>query len=146
MRYQSREFHKFFWAINCCSYNTHGFHEIFAFWKFCFVLASFIFAKKCEISRKSLWNAQRKFSHFFAKRFVRWKVNLQSYKLIKTFPSSLNQCEPFIMIKNDFFVGQLYVNSGSFLYFEVLTVCARTTVCVCVHCLMVYTGNKTIHH
>ena len=22
---------RFFWAINCCSYNTHGFHEIFAF-------------------------------------------------------------------------------------------------------------------
>ena len=30
MRYQSREFHKFFWGINCCSYNTHGFHGIFA--------------------------------------------------------------------------------------------------------------------
>ena len=25
------EFHKFFWAINCCSYNTHNFPEIFAF-------------------------------------------------------------------------------------------------------------------
>ena len=23
-------FHKFFWAINCCSYKTNGFHEIFA--------------------------------------------------------------------------------------------------------------------
>ena len=31
MRYQSREFHKFFWGTNCCSYNTRGFHEIFAF-------------------------------------------------------------------------------------------------------------------
>ena len=31
MSYQSREFHKFFWAINCCSYKTHGFHKIFAF-------------------------------------------------------------------------------------------------------------------
>ena len=28
--------------------------------------AFFIFAKKCEISRTSLWNAKWKFSHFFA--------------------------------------------------------------------------------
>ena len=28
---QSREFNKFFWASNCCSYKTHGFHKIFAF-------------------------------------------------------------------------------------------------------------------
>ena len=33
LRNQSREFHKFFWAINCCSSNTHGFHEIFAFFR-----------------------------------------------------------------------------------------------------------------
>ena len=31
MRYQSREFHKFFWAINCCSYKTRGFHKISEF-------------------------------------------------------------------------------------------------------------------
>jgi len=30
LSYQSREFNKFFWAINCCSYKTHGFHKIFA--------------------------------------------------------------------------------------------------------------------
>jgi len=39
--------------INCCLYKTHGFHKIFAFR----IFTSFIFAKKCEISRKSLWNA-----------------------------------------------------------------------------------------
>ena len=33
MSYQSREFQKFFWALNCCSYKTHGFHKIFAFRK-----------------------------------------------------------------------------------------------------------------
>ena len=29
LSYQGREFHKFFWAINCC----HGFYKIFAFRK-----------------------------------------------------------------------------------------------------------------
>ena len=29
--YQSKEFQKFFWAINCCSYKIHGFHKILAF-------------------------------------------------------------------------------------------------------------------
>ena len=67
MRYQSTEFHKFFWGINCCSYNTHGFHKIFAFRifaKFRFVFALFIFAKKCEISRKSFRNATENFRIF----------------------------------------------------------------------------------
>ena len=39
---------------------------------FCFVFASFIFAKKCEISPKSL-QMQPKISVFFAKRLVRSK-------------------------------------------------------------------------
>ena len=67
--------------------------EIFAFriftkknvTKFCFVLASFIFANKCEISRKSLRNATenfRLFSHFFAERFVRWKPYSSFYFFI----------------------------------------------------------------
>ena len=34
MSYQSREFHKFFRAINCCSFKTHGFHKIFAIFHF----------------------------------------------------------------------------------------------------------------
>ena len=79
LRYQSREFHKFFLGINCCSYNTHGFHEIFAFRIFAkfshFAFRENIFAKfshfreislcfrfiffgkKCEISQKSLQKA-----------------------------------------------------------------------------------------
>ena len=42
--------------------------------RFGIFFAFFIFAKKCEISRTSLWNAKWKFSHFFAflaKVFVR---------------------------------------------------------------------------
>ena len=73
----SREFYKFFRAINFCSYNkTHGFNKIFAFRifakifsfhifaKFRFVCASFIFVKKCEILRKGLQNAIENFRIF----------------------------------------------------------------------------------
>ena len=31
LSYQNIEFHKFFWAINCFSYKTHGFHKLFEF-------------------------------------------------------------------------------------------------------------------
>ena len=81
MSYQSREVHKFFWAIKFCNYKTYGFQNIFAFCekilhfreifafcifaKFCFVFASCIFAKKCEISRESLRNATEHFRTFW---------------------------------------------------------------------------------
>ncbi len=56
MSYQSLEFHKFFWAINCCSYITNGFHKIFTFSRFAFSLHFF--------SRKSLRNATENFCIF----------------------------------------------------------------------------------
>ena len=59
LSYYSTEFHKFFCAINCCSYKTH--FRIFAKK----VFDSFIFAKKFD-------QCERNFSNFFAKRFVRW--------------------------------------------------------------------------
>ena len=80
LSYQSREFNKFFWAINCCSYKTHGFHKIFAsenisaflrnfgishFHKknsmklFSRNFASFISVKKCNFTRKFFQNATK---------------------------------------------------------------------------------------
>ena len=80
LKYQRTEFHKFFWAFNCCSYNplsfdplsfdpvsfdpmsfdpvsfdpmsvNHGFYEIFEFRIFARKnFALFIFAKKCIFS------------------------------------------------------------------------------------------------
>ena len=90
MRYQSREFHKFFWAINCCSCNTYGFHEIFAFRifakfshfaKFRFVFASFIFAKKAKF-REKVCEMRTKIFAFFLRNVSfagnpRYDTNLQ---------------------------------------------------------------------
>ena len=46
LSYQSREFDKFVWAINCCSYKTNGFHKTFAFGKniFTFIIFAKIFS------------------------------------------------------------------------------------------------------
>ena len=48
------------------------------FSKFRFVFASFIFAKKCEILRKSLRNATENF-RFFPKRIVCWKPQFRLF-------------------------------------------------------------------
>ena len=98
MSYQSRKLYKFFEATNCRSYNTHGFHKILAFCEniFAFLLNFRILRKNAKIfgrikqtffakfrfvfaylfSRnfaKKFAKGNRKFSHFFAKLFVRWK-------------------------------------------------------------------------
>ena len=65
----------FFSATTCCSYKTQCFHKIFA--KFRFVFASLIFAKKCEISQKSLRNATENFRIF--SRIVSFAGNPRIY-------------------------------------------------------------------
>ena len=60
----SREFHKFFGAINYCIYKTHGYHKTFAFRKnnfafspnFCIMHFRFIFfaKKNCDMRPKIL--------------------------------------------------------------------------------------------
>ena len=73
LSFESREFHKFFCAINCCGYKTHGLLKIFAFRQtFCIYCKTFLqyyfgilqsrnfhfsyFRKKYKISWKSLQN------------------------------------------------------------------------------------------
>ena len=76
---QTREFHKFFCAINCCSYrfsrnffsrNIATFRFVFAF--FCLIY----FREKMRNFAKKFAKYEPKFSHFFnffAKVFVCWK-------------------------------------------------------------------------
>ena len=56
------------------------------FTKFCVVFASFkfMFANKCKILRKSLWNTKEHFSknfQFFAKVFLCWKHHAHQNKM-----------------------------------------------------------------
>ena len=69
MSYQSRKFLKFFWAINCCSYKTHGFKKKFAF-------RENIFALRILRTYISLHLFSRNFAKKFAKcdRTLHWTV------------------------------------------------------------------------
>ena len=64
LRYQSREFHKFFWVIYCCSYNTHGFTKFSHFAK--------IFSRNFHISHFS-----RNFALFSLYLFSRKNAKLR---------------------------------------------------------------------
>ena len=68
LSYQSREFHKFFWAINCCNSETHGFHKIFAKYflisHFREILLSFCLIYFREILQKFFRNATEFFCIF----------------------------------------------------------------------------------
>ena len=73
MRYQSREFHKFFSGINCCSYNTHGFHVIFAFRnlreKFSREISLNLFSRKNAKFRENVCEMGTKIFAFFRETF-----------------------------------------------------------------------------
>ena len=62
------QFHNFYWAINCCTYKTHGFHKIFAFCEYFFVFSrNFHISRNFRISyfrEKRLWNATENFRVF----------------------------------------------------------------------------------
>ena len=69
LSYHSRTFLKFFWAINCCSYKTHGFQKKFAF-------RENIFALRILRTYISLHLFSRNFAKKFAKcdRTLHWTV------------------------------------------------------------------------
>ena len=86
----SREFHKFFWAFNCCCYKTHGFHKISTFRENNFAFSrnvrithfrlNHFSEKNMKISWKKLRNETENFRFFSrnAKRFVRWKPTIHA--------------------------------------------------------------------
>ena len=79
---QSRDFHKLSFTINCCSYVFRGlfFRETIFFAKYRIVFsffALFVFAKKCESSRKSFRNTNENIA-FFGVRFCSLETLLES--------------------------------------------------------------------
>ena len=92
---QDRQFYKFF--FNCCNYTTSGISGFF-FWENIFAtfhivldfFATFIFAKKCEISRKKCCKMRTKLFAFFSRfsRNVSFAGNSSQYLSVQCSLSS----------------------------------------------------------
>ena len=65
LSYQRREFHTFFFGINCCSYKTHGFHKVYSFRE----ISLFLFSRKNVKFREKFCEMRPKIFAFYREMF-----------------------------------------------------------------------------